>query len=59
MKVYCDFCGHSITFYKRRSLICSHCRHKVFPTEKVKFIEKLTILMRKGKYRNEQSNIIG
>lgn len=62
MKIYCEHYGHSIVMYRNKKyIICNHCGHRVYPTEKGRFITILEEQLKKLKkleVRNEQSNII-
>ena len=58
MRIYCEHCGHSITFKRNHFAICSYCGYKVYPTEESKFKDKLKKAIIERKRKDEQSNSV-
>lgn len=51
-RTVCGYCGHSVSFLRNQPLICSWCKHKVYPNKKSEFKEKLKIELRKKENEN-------
>ena len=48
----CEHCGHSVSFLKNQPIICSWCKHTVYPNKKSEFREKMIIELRKKENEN-------
>ena len=46
-RTICRYCGHSVSFLRNQPLICSWCKHKVYPNKKSEFKDKLMKEIRK------------
>lgn len=47
-RTVCGYCGHSVSFLRNQPLICSWCKHKVYPNKKSEFKDKLMKEIRKS-----------
>lgn len=43
-------CGNLVTFHEPYPAICKRCGYKVYPSEKIKFKEKIKLIMRRNKH---------
>lgn len=49
LRVYCNYCGHSITNLTRKEkVICNYCGHYVFRSPKDEFKFKLGKILKNG-----------